>query len=200
MGRRDPRITAYINAAAPFARPVLRHLRGLIHRACPEIEETMKWGMPHFTLGGILCSMAAFKAHCALGFWLHDQLLAENGPRTRDSMGSFGRITSLEDLPSDPTLRSLITKAAALTRAGARKNPTPRTARSAPVRIPAPLAAALAANAAALAHFDAMAPSHRREYAEWIAEAKRPETVAKRVASAVEWLEQGKSRHRPHER
>lgn len=200
MGRRDARITGYVDAAAPFARPILRHLRGLIHKACPDVEETIKWGMPHFTLGGILCSMAAFKAHCAFGFWLHDELLRENGPGRRESMGSFGRITSVDDLPSDRTLLSLIGKAAALTRAGVRKKAPPKPARRAPVRVPAPLASALAANPRAEANFDAMAYSHRKEYSRWIAEAKRPETIARRVADAVAWLEEGKHRHWRSER
>ncbi len=194
MSRHDPRIDAYIAKAAEFARPILEAARDRVHGASVEIEETIKWGMPTFMYRGkILCGMAAFKQHASFGFWQHAQVLGEGGPR--EGMGSFGKMTKLADLPSKAKLLPLLKKAMALIDAGtaspARRKATPKP----PPRTPDELAAALAGNEAARRAFEAFAPSHRREYIEWIAEAKREETRAKRVAQALEWLAEGKQRN-----
>ena len=191
MGSRDPRIDAYIAKAAPFARPILGHLRDLVHRAEPEIEETIKWGMPFFERAGIVCHMAAFKAHCAFGLW-------RGGPTAKtgkedDAMGQFGRISSQADLPQDAAIVKLVKAAVARNRSGEKVPAKPRTRRAA-LPVPAELRAALAKNRAAQATFEAFPPSHRREYLEWISEAKTAVTRDKRIATTVEWLAQGKSR------
>jgi uncharacterized protein YdeI (YjbR/CyaY-like superfamily) len=199
MAKKDPRIDTYITKAQPFARPILTHIRRTVHAAVPAVEETVKWGMPHFDYKGILCSMAAFKGHCALGFW-KARLLADSGlpARSAEAMGQFGRITSVDDLPPDRVLVSLVKKAAALNDAGVKVARGPAAAKQ-PLDIPAVLLAALKKNARARKTFEALPPSHKREYAEWIAEAKTAATRDRRLATTLEWLGEGKSRNWKYE-
>lgn len=198
MPRRDPRVTAYITRAAPFARPILRHLRAVVHEGCPSVEEDLKWGMPAFLHHGILCGMAAFKAHATFGFWRHKEVRGADAGVADDAMGSYGRLTSVADLPARRVLLAQVRKAAALNEAGPRKVGT-RRKRPAPAT-PADLRAALARSARARAAWAAFAPSHKREYIEWITEAKRPETRAQRLATTLEWLAAGKRRNWKYER
>jgi uncharacterized protein YdeI (YjbR/CyaY-like superfamily) len=195
----DPRVDSYIARQADFARPILEHLRSAVHAACPEAEETLKWGMPHFLYRKqMLAGMAAFKAHATFGFRRAREVLGETGAE-RDAMGQFGRLTSVEDLPPGEALHDLIRKAMALTDAGDRPARAKAAARP-ELETPPALEAALAANPAARATFDGFPPSCRREYVEWVAEAKRPETRDKRIAQAVEWLAEGKRRHWKYEK
>ena len=194
----DPRIDAYIVRQAEFARPILEHLRAAVHAACPEAEETLKWSMPHFLYKGqMLAGMAAFKAHATFGFWRAKEVLGETGAE-RDAMGQFGRLASVADLPPDDVLQALIRKAMALTDAGSRPA-RPKAAPKPELETPPELDAALSANPAARATFDGFPPSCRREYIEWVVEAKRPETRAKRLAEAVEWMAEGKRRNWKYE-
>lgn len=200
MPTRDPRIDAYIEKAQPFARPVLVHLRAIVHAACPEVEETMKWSFPHFDYrGGMMCAMASFKAHCVFGFWNGSLLLAADS-RNAEAMGDFGRITALSDLPSKARIAGLVKQAMKLNDAGvkrvARKAPAPKK----PVRVPVDLAAALAGNAAASEAFKGFSPSARREYVEWITEAKAPVTRERRLGTAVGWIAEGKRRNWKYEK
>ena len=200
--RHDPRVDAYIAKAAAFAQPILRHVRAQVHRACPSATETIKWGLPHFEYGGsLLGGMAAFKAHCTFGFWHQGmaEILRAAGAKSETAMGSFGRITSLADLPTDRALQGFVRAAMALTDSGAPAR-SPGAAPAKPVKIPAELAAALDQNPVAAQTFRQFAPSHRREYAVWIGEAKRPETRARRVATALAWLADGKSRNWKYEK
>jgi uncharacterized protein YdeI (YjbR/CyaY-like superfamily) len=193
MGVRDDRIDAYIAKAAPFARPILKHLRRIVRAASPEIDETIKWGMPFFTYRKApLCHMAAFTAHCSFGFW-RGSLLGADAAKAREAMGSFGRVTRLSDLPSARKLTAMIRAAMKLKDAGV-KVPNKHPPKAAP-RMPAYFAAALRSNARARAAFDAFTPGRRREYVEWLAEAKNESTRAKRLASALEWIEAGKPRN-----
>jgi uncharacterized protein YdeI (YjbR/CyaY-like superfamily) len=195
---RDPRIDTYIAARADFARPILEHLREKLHAACPEVDETLKWGMPSFVYKGqILAGMAAFKAHATFGFWRSGEVVGETGAE-RDAMGQFGRIASLDDLPDSETLDALIRKAVALLDSGPRKR-QPKAAPKPPPETPDDLRSALDAAPKAAATFDSFPPSCRREYVEWVVEAKRPETRAKRVAQAVEWMAEGKRRNWKYE-
>jgi len=190
---RDPRIDAYIERAAPFAQPILQHVRVLVHEACPAVEETIKWGMPTFIhAGAILCGMAAFKQHASFGFWKHALVVGEGEPR--DGMGSYGKLVSLDDLPPKRTLLAHLRKAVALNEAGV-KSPARKSAPKPPPETTPELAAALAQSPAAKAAFDAFPPGCRREYIEWIAGAKRPETRARRVSEAVAWMAEGKRRN-----
>lgn len=196
MANQDPRVDDYIANSAPFAQPILRHLRQLVHRACPEVEETLKWNVPHFMHRGVLCSMAAFKAHCSFGFW-QGRLVLGRGPggEAGEGMGHFGRVTSVADLPADAVLMRYVRKAAELNEAGikAPKKPATRTGRT--VRVPPDLAAGLKANAQARATFEKLSPSHRREYVDWITEGKREETRRRRVQTTLAWLAEGKPRN-----
>jgi uncharacterized protein YdeI (YjbR/CyaY-like superfamily) len=190
---REPRVDAYIAKAQPFARPILSHVRDRVHATVPGVEEAMKWSAPGFTLDGkILLMMAAFKAHMALNFWRGQEL--RGGEANADAMGQFGKIKSLGDLPPDDELDRLIREAAEL----AKTAPAPRKTKHAPK--PAPelhpdFAAALAKAPKAKATLDGFPPSAQRDYFEWIAEAKQDATRAKRIATAVEWLGEGKRRH-----
>ena len=194
---RDPRIDAYIAKAAPFARPILEHVRERVHAAAPDAEETLKWSAPSFTIDGkILLMMAAFKAHAALNFWRGQELRGDAA--SADAMGQFGKLTSVDDLPPDAEFDALIREAAEL----AETAPAPRKVKHEP-KPPAELhpdfAAALEANPKAKAVLDGFPPSARRDYLDWIAEAKQDATRAKRIATAVEWLAEGKKRHWKYE-
>ena len=200
MIEHDPRIDAYIAKAEPFAQPILARLRVLVHEACPDVEETIKWGMPFFVSGGAsLCHMAAFKRHAAFGFWRHAEVMG--GERPAEGMGSFGKLMSLDDLPPKRELVALLKRAAKLNASGAK--PARRAAKQAPrplPEMPTDFAVALKAMPAAKQAYDAFAASHRREDLEWILEAKRADTRTKRIAQAVEWLAEGKSRNWKYER
>jgi uncharacterized protein YdeI (YjbR/CyaY-like superfamily) len=193
----DSRVDAYIFSAPDFAKPILNHLRELVHTACPDVDETMKWSRPHFLHNGLLCGMSAFKHHCAFGFWMGEMVLgARAGAATqKDGMGHFGRITSLKDLPGDTELLALIRKAAALNDSGAKRRVAPRPAGDRKLIVPDYFTAALRKNKKALAAFEALSYSHRSEYVEWITEAKREETRQKRIETTLVWLAEGKSRN-----
>ena len=193
MAQRDPRVDAYIAKSADFAQPVMKYLRELIHEACPEVDETLKWGMPSFTYHGILCGFAAFKQHAAFGFW-KGKLLFESEAKHNEAMGHFGRITSLKDLPSKKVLLSYMKQAMKLNEAGTKVD-KPKAAPKPPPSAPGDLLAALKKNKKALATFEAFGPSAKREYVDWITEAKREDTRAKRLAQAVEWMAEGKQRN-----
>ncbi len=197
----DPRVDAYIEKAAPFAQPVLTHLRKLMHQACPRATESVKWSMPFFVQQGvILANMAAFKQHCAFGFWGPEmkKVLAKDGLESSEAMGTLGRITGLKDLPPDKSLLSYMRHAGELVESGQRKKSIERPhkpLKKKAVAVPEELKAALSKNKLAAKAFAAFSPSCRAEYSTWIAEAKRDETRKKRVLQAIEWIAKGKSRH-----
>ena len=200
MGTRDARVDEYIAKSPEFAKPILKYIRDTVHAAVPEVEETMKWSVPHFDYKGTMANMAAFKAHCALGFW-KGTLVTGKMPKSEESAGSMGRIESLQDLPKKKELTALFKKAASLNDEGV-KSPTRGVARTPKPELPTPddLAKALGKNKKAKAAFDAFSPSHRREYIEWITEAKAEETRKRRLEQAIEWMGEGKSRNWKYER
>jgi len=194
----DPRIDAYVEKAAAFAKPILIKLRKLIFQACPDAEEMIKWSFPNYEVhGSMLCSMAAFKEHCAFGFWKASLLKDPDGIlhlAERNSMGHLDRLSSVKDLPSDKILITYLKEAALLNKNNikiARKKSAPGKE----LAIPKALAAALKKNKKAMVTFEAFPPSQRREYIEWISEAKTDVTLDKRLTTTIEWLEQGKTRH-----
>jgi uncharacterized protein YdeI (YjbR/CyaY-like superfamily) len=199
----DPRIDAYINKAKPFAQPVLHHLRELVHKACPKVEETIKWSRPFFEYkGAILGNMSAFKEHCSFGFWGEEigAVLRQANIVQEGGMGSLGRITAVKDLPSNKQMLDLLRQSAAFIESG--NYTSPITARNKVVKAPTPpletpaeFTQALKTNKKAAAVFTAFSPSCKREYIEWIAEAKRPETRDKRIAQAIEWIAENKQRN-----
>jgi len=193
---KDKRVDAYIARAAPFARPILQHLRQVVHGTCPEVEETLKWSCPAFLYRGkLFCSFAAFKAHAIFGFWHQgmEKLATKEVGKTYDAMGLLGRLTSLQDLPTDKTLVRYLKFARKLHDSGepARPKNKPRAA----LPIPADLADALKRNTKAAAAWAGFTPGCRREYIEWITEAKRPETREQRLLTTIEWAAEGKTRH-----
>src|SRR5262245_10811494 len=193
MGKKDPRVDAYIEKSADFARPILEQLRATVHETCPDCEETMKWSMPHFEYKGPMCGMAAFKNHATFGFWKGSLVLPDAGTAVaKDGMGHFGKLTGVADLPPKKTIAGYIRKAMALNDQGIQVERKPKPAPK-PVKVPADLAAALKKSGKARTAFDAFSPSHKREYIEWITEAKTDATRSRRLAQAVEWIAGGKS-------
>ncbi len=204
MPKKEPKVDAYINKAADFAKPILNHFRELVHITCPEVQELIKWGFPHFDyLGGPMCSMASFKQHCAIGFWKAS--LMKNAPelaanaKTEVSMGHLGRITTLKDLPKDKVIVAYIKEAMRLNEAGIKiEKPKPEAKKE--IEVPDYFRKALSKNKKAEKTFNEFAPSHRKEYITWITEAKTEETRNKRLATTLEWLSEGKNRNWKYQR
>lgn len=194
----DPRVDAYIEKSQDFAKPILEHLRRLVHEECPEVTETLKWSMPSFEYKGMLCGMASFKKHCTFGFW-KEALLKDIEFPTKNAMGSFGRITSLDDLPDDETVRKVIREAVRLNDEGV-KVPKKKPLKKTDVELPEIFREALARHEAAAENFDKFPPSAQREYIEWITDAKTDATRDKRLATAIEWISEGKRRNWKYEK
>jgi uncharacterized protein YdeI (YjbR/CyaY-like superfamily) len=191
----DNRIDVYIEKAASFAQPILTHLRQLVHKACPEIEETIKWSFPVFQLNGIVCNMASFKEHCAFGFWkaaLMDDPKGLLQVAERAAMGHLGNIRSLKDLPSDKVMIAFIKQAVQLNKDGMKLPAKPTKTKAVALDVPADLQKALNKNKAAKTVFAAFSNTNRKEYIEWIEEAKTDATRQKRLDTAIEWMAEGK--------
>ena len=195
MGKRNVQVDRYIADSADFAKPILKHIRLLVHAGCPDVEEAIKWGFPHFMYRGMLCSMASFKNHCAFGFWKGSLIVGKNATHTEKAMGQFGRITSVKDLPDDAVILGYVHEAVRLNDAGI-KSPTrskPKTKRE--LVVPDDFIAALRRNTKASATFEAFNYSHKKEYIEWITEAKTEVTRSKRLSTAIKWMAGGKPRN-----
>jgi uncharacterized protein YdeI (YjbR/CyaY-like superfamily) len=198
MGKRDKKVDAYIARSAEFAWPILEHLRNLVHKACPDVDETIKWGFPHFEHKGVVCSMAAFKQHCSFGFWkaslLKDPYKVIN-IMGKTAMGSFERITSPKDLPSGKILLQYIKEAVALNEQEVKRpvKTTPKGSKT--IEVPDYFTKALKRDKKAMATFDGFSYSNKKDYVEWVTEAKTEQTRDKRLATAVEWMAEGKTRH-----
>jgi uncharacterized protein YdeI (YjbR/CyaY-like superfamily) len=203
MGKKIKEVDQYIKNSNPFAQPILEHLRELVHTAAPDVGEVIKWGFPNFEYKGNVCSMAAFKAHCAFSFWKgaimqdpHNILTITN----KEAMGSLGRITSIKDLPSKKILTQYIKAAVQLNEAGIKLvKKTPKIT-SKEISVPEDFANILSKNKKAKEVFNKFSPSHKKEYIEWINEAKREETRNKRINTAIEWITEGKGRNWKYER
>lgn len=199
MPTTDPRVDAYIAKARPFAQPILTRIRKAVHTGCPEVTETLKWRMPAFEHKGPLATMAAFKTHCALGFWKASLMTSVPPGKRGQAMGHFGRFESIDDVPKDAALIAMVREAVALNASGAkvaRRTSAPKP----PPRTPADMLAALKKNRKAFAAWQAFPPSHKREYVEWITEAKTDGTRARRLETAVGWIADGRARHWKYER
>ena len=193
MGTRDPRIDAYIEKSADFAKPILTRVRELLHKHCPDANETIKWGFPHFEYkGDIFCGVAAFKAHCAFGFWRAKMMKIEG--KSDDAMGQFGCIKTVKDLPTSAAFAKLIKEAMALHDAGV-KAPVRAKTEKKELDIPPYFMAAVKKNKKALATFEGFSYTNKKEYVTWITEAKAEATRDKRLAQAVEWMAEGKTRN-----
>ncbi len=192
MASSDPRVDAYIERSADFAQPILHFLREAVHAACPDVEETIKWGMPMFMHHGNLCSMAAFKQHAAFAFWKNSVVVGSTADGS--AMGQFGRISHCRDLPTKKVLSGFVRAAMKLNVAGVK----PERVRAAPkpaADLPNDLVAALRKQRKAGREFATFTDSQRREYIEWIVEAKRAETRQRRLDQAIEWIAEGKQRN-----
>jgi uncharacterized protein YdeI (YjbR/CyaY-like superfamily) len=198
MEKFDPRIDAYIEKSADFAKPILMHIRQVVHQASPLITETVKWGMPFFDYKGPVCMMAAFKQHLGFGFWkasrLHDPDHLLQGSDEEAAAGSFGRISTLADLPSDKALMDFVQQLIKLNESGVKEQKKP-SAPKAELPMPEDFDKLLRANLAAMDNFEKFSPSKKREYLEWFAEAKSEATREKRIEQALEWIGEGKSRN-----
>lgn len=198
MPKTDPRVDAYIARAGDFARPILTRIRKLIHAACPNVAETIKWSSPFYEHQGIVAATPSFKKHCALIFW-KNKLLFKDVPAKDNPTKKLRRLTSMEDLPDDQTLTGYIKKAIELNEAGV-KAPAKAKKKKRALAVPNDFLTALKKRKRALAAFEQFSPSCKREYVEWIMDAKREETRTKRVKTAMEWIAQGKSRHWKYEK
>lgn len=200
MAKKDVRIDAYIHNAQPFARPILNHIRKLVHKACPEVEETIKWGFPHFDYkGNMMCSMASFKEHCAFGFWkaalMKDAEKLVDTAKSEVAMGHMGRITSLKDLPPDKTIMAYVKEASKLNDENIKLSSKAASKEKKEITPPDYLLAALKKNKEAKKTFDAFSYSNKKEYIEWLEGAKTESTRTKRLADAIEWMAEGKIRN-----
>lgn len=198
MGKKDVRIDNYIVKSQPFARPILKHLRGLIHTACPDVNETIKWGFPHFDYNGIMCSMAAFKQHCAFTFWkatlMSDpkKILNKMGDT---AMGQFGQIKNLSDLPDDKILISYIKEASNLNEKGVKLPAKSKSSVKKELSVPDYLLNALKKNKKAQTTFEKFSYTNKKEYVDWLNDAKTDETRKNRLEMAIEWMSEGKIRN-----
>ena len=193
MGTKDPRIDDYIANAQPFARPILTRIRKAVHAGCPEVAEDLKWRHPAFMYKGILCGMAAFKQHVTFGFWKASAMGAA-GAKADEAAGQFGRVASVADLPDQKTFVDLVRQAAALHDRGV-KAPRMKSAAKRPLPEPDDLIAALKTNKKAQAAYEGFSPSHKREYVEWITEARTDATRKRRLDTALAWMAEGKARN-----
>ncbi|MBK7632608.1 MAG: YdeI/OmpD-associated family protein [Ignavibacteriales bacterium] len=198
MGYKEPKVDLYISKAAEFARPLLIHFRKLVHTGCPDVEEKIKWGFPHFDYKGMMCSMASFKKHCAFSFWKASLIKDKNfvaTAKSKSAMGHYGKITSLKDLPADKKVSAHIKEAMMLNEKGIKlfykKSPTSKKE----IDIPGYFLKQLKKNKKAVKTFEDFSPSHKREYAEWITDAKTEDTKNRRIETAIEWMAEGKSRN-----
>lgn len=195
---KDKRVDVYISYAQDFAQPILRHLRKLVHESCPDVKETMKWSFPHFDYKGMMCSMAAFKEHCAFGFW-KAQIMSDPKlhamAQSESAMGHLGKIKSIKDLPSDKILRDYIKEACRLNDEGLKLTQPKKTITKKDLVVPADFKKALAGNKKALSVFNTFSNSNKKEYIVWITEAKTTETRLKRLTTAIEWIAEGKIRN-----
>ncbi len=198
MAKRNPKVDSYINKAQPFAKPILKKWRSVIHKACPKVIEEIKWGAPFYLYQDrVLCATMGFKKHCALVFWKAALITKQNGAKAKADLKHLRRISLLEELPADRDLMAYLRLAMHF------NEPTtqlpPREKRSAPVKIPSELAQALQANPKAKAVFEAFTPSKRKDYIFWIAAAKTDATRESRLEAAIDWISQGKSRNWKYE-
>jgi len=198
MGKRDDRVDLYITKSADFAKPILNHLRRLVHSGCPEVEETIKWGFPHFVYNGLLCSMASFKHHCAFVLWkasaMSDsrKLLSKVG---KTAMGNFGRLKSVNNLPSDKTIIGYIKEAAWLNDEGVKVHSRSKTVEKKLLKVPQYFKKALGKNRKALQMFEGFSYTNKKDYIDWLVEAKTEETRDKRLVNSIAWLSKGKTRN-----
>jgi len=200
MGARDKRVDAYIAKSADFAKPILNTLREIVHEGCPTVVEEMKWSSPHFNYKGMFCGMASFKAHCVFGFW-KGRLFLDPSDRFAEAMGQFGRIISLNELPPKKILLGYIKKAMVVNDAGLtvpRKTASPAEKKA--LKVPPYFLAAVKKNKKALATFEAFPYSKKKDYVEWVSEAKTEDTRQRRLKTSVEWMSEGKSRNWKYER
>jgi len=199
MKNTNPIIDNYINKAEPFAQPILKHIRELVHEVCPDVKELMKWSFPHFDYKDTMfCSMASFKQHAVFGFWKASIMADPDGILTiqgRESMGHLGKLTSVNNLPSDEILKKYMKEAMRLNDEGIKLPEKPKTAEKKELEVPKELVAALNENAAAKATFEGFSNSNKKEYIDWLVEAKSEETKMKRLETTIEWLSEGKIRN-----
>jgi len=202
MGKKDKKIDDYISKSADFAKPILNHIRQLVHNACPQVEESIKWGFPNFDYKGPFCSMAAFKQHCSFGFW--KAIIMKDAEKLKanqeDAMAHLGKIKSLADLPEDTILIGYIKEAARLNDEGIKLPPRKKNAEKKELIVPGYFTKALSKNKIAYQIFESFSPSHKKEYVEWITEAKTEETRNKRMTKALEQIVEKKSLNWKYER
>ena len=202
MEKYNPLVDEYIEKSQDFAKPILHYIREIVHEFCPDAEETIKWKFPTFMYKEkILCSMVSFKQYCSMGFWLHDEMQTIKNLETdveKTNMFSLGKITKLEDLPSKPQLKKIILEAMELTDMGVKLKKAAPSSNA--IEVPEYFENALNQNKKALEVFEKASPSFRKEYINWIVDAKTETTRNKRMEQALEWIVEGKGRNWKYEK
>ena len=186
---RNPKVDAYIDKQQDFAKPILKHVRKLAHEALPRAEEALKWGVPYFTVNGKnAVGMAAFKKHASV--------MVCSTETAGGGMGNFGKLTDVSQLPGDEELIRQFRESAE-----AVQSPETSQPKTKPVlAMPDDLASAIADTPSAQEVFDGFTDAQRRDYIEWVMSAKRQPTREKRVATAAEWIGEGKKRNWKYEK
>lgn len=188
-------IDKYISESHDFAKPILSYFRKFVHKNCPAVDECLKWGFPHFQYKGILCSMASFNHHCAIGFWKGPLIPELKAIEDDSAMGQLGKITSVKDLPSDKVLGIIIKKAMKLNEEGV-KSPTRSKPKSlTEIKVPDYLLQTIKKNKKAFETFSNFSNSNKKEYVEWVEDAKTEATKLKRIGTMLQWLAEGKDRN-----
>lgn len=198
LAKKDPRVDAYIAKSQEFAKPILKLIRETVHKACPAVEEKIKWGFPHFDYKGMLCSMAAFKQHCAFTFW-KASLMRDPGKildvNRENAMGHFGKIVSIKNLPAEKIFIRYIKEAVKLNDGDIKLPGKSKSKEKKELAVPDYFIKSLKKNKKAFEAFNNFSYSNKKEYVNWIIEAKTDETRNKRIATTLEWLAEGKSRN-----
>jgi uncharacterized protein YdeI (YjbR/CyaY-like superfamily) len=198
MAKKNPAVDAYIKKAPPFAKPILKQLRKIIHKGCPKVTEDIKWGAPFYLYQDrVLCATMGFKAHCALVFWKSGLIKKKMGKKAEVELKRLRRISALAELLSERELLAYVKLAMHFNEPGTKL--PPRKERPTPVKAPRDLTVALRANPKALATFNAFTPTRKKDYIYWITGAKTKETRERRLETAVDWMAEGKSRNWKYE-
>ena len=197
MAQLNKKVDAYVNKAAGFAQPILQHLRSIVLDTCPEAEEDIKWGTPHYSYkGDHLCMMAGFKNHCSFSLYkaefMKDEKISES-VKAGKKFGYMDKLTSLSDLPAKKILVALIREAMALNAQGVKKV-KPATDKPKLLAVPDYFENALQGNPKAKDVFYTKSDAFRKDYLVWITGAKTEDTRQSRIDQSLEWIAEGKKR------
>lgn len=196
MSNHNKKVDEYIFKMADFAKPILTHLRQIIFETCPDVEEDIKWGIPHYGYkGDHLVMMAGFKQHCSFSLYkaelMKDKMIQES-VKAGKKFGYMDKVKDLSELPNKKVLTAYIKEAMELNSSGISK---PKVVKE-KVEVVAPkeFIEALEQDKIAFSVYESKSPSFRKNYIIWIADVKTDETRQKRITQSLEWIREGKDR------